>query len=96
MQLSEPMLRTRLQIPFYISLLLLIACSPAEQAPPAPESVSTAPAAAQVTPAAETEEALVARARGIHERVITLDTHADINTVNFMEDNNYTADLDTQ
>lgn len=96
MQLSEPMLRTRLQIPFYISLLLLIACSPAEQAPPAPESVPTAPAAAQVTPAAETEEALVARARGIHERVITLDTHADINTVNFMEDNNYTADLDTQ
>jgi membrane dipeptidase len=30
------------------------------------------------TPAAETEEQLLARAKGIHERVITLDTHNDI------------------
>lgn len=35
-------------------------------------------------------------ARGIHERVITLDTHADINTENFTLENNYTQDLDTQ
>ena len=35
-------------------------------------------------------------ARGIHERVITLDTHADINTENFTPENNYTQDLDTQ
>ena len=47
-------------------------------------------------PAAETEEELVARARGIHDRVITLDTHADINTSNFTATNNYTQDLDTQ
>ena len=30
----------------------------------------------------ETEPDLVARARGIHERVITLDTHNDISTAN--------------
>ena len=47
-------------------------------------------------PAVETEEELVARARGIHDRVITLDTHADINTSNFTATNNYTQDLDTQ
>ena len=47
-------------------------------------------------PPAESEEALVARARGIHERVITLDTHADINTDNFTAERNYTQDLDTQ
>ncbi|MEQ8313466.1 MAG: dipeptidase [Gammaproteobacteria bacterium] len=38
----------------------------------------------------------VDRARGIHERVITLDTHADINTDNFTAEINYTQDLDTQ
>ncbi|MDA0874915.1 MAG: dipeptidase [Bacteroidetes bacterium] len=47
-------------------------------------------------PAAETEEELVERARGIHERVITLDTHDDINVANFTEEANYTMDLDTQ
>jgi membrane dipeptidase len=47
-------------------------------------------------PAAETEEELVERARGIHERVITLDTHDDINVANFTEESNYTMDLDTQ
>ncbi|MDG1024807.1 MAG: membrane dipeptidase [Gammaproteobacteria bacterium] len=44
----------------------------------------------------ETEQQLIERALGIHERVITLDTHADINTSNFTPDNNYTSDLDTQ
>lgn len=44
----------------------------------------------------ETEQQLIERARGIHERVITLDTHADINTSNFNLDNNYTMNLDTQ
>jgi membrane dipeptidase len=45
---------------------------------------------------AETEEQLVERARGIHERVITLDTHNDINVSNFTEENNYTMDIPTQ
>ena len=48
------------------------------------------------TEAAETEEQLVERARGIHERVITLDTHDDINVANFTEERNYTMDLPTQ
>ena len=44
----------------------------------------------------ESDEDLVARAHGIHERVITLDTHADINTDDFTADRNYTMDLPTQ
>jgi microsomal dipeptidase-like Zn-dependent dipeptidase len=36
------------------------------------------------------------RARDIHNRVITLDTHADISTSNFTTDRNYTMDLPTQ
>jgi len=44
----------------------------------------------------ESEEALIERARGIHERVITLDTHNDIRTSNFTEERNYTMDLPTQ
>ncbi|MTI87383.1 MAG: membrane dipeptidase [Balneolaceae bacterium] len=44
----------------------------------------------------ETEEQLMERARQIHERVITLDTHADISTSNFTEEQNYTMNLNTQ
>ncbi len=44
----------------------------------------------------ESETELVERARGIHERVITLDTHDDINPANFTADRNYTMDLPTQ
>ena len=36
--------------------------------------------------AVESEAALVARARAIHERVITVDTHVDINPANFAPD----------
>lgn len=58
---------------------------------------NTAPAAAPVvSDAVETEQQLVERAMAIHDRVITLDTHADINTSNFTPENNYTSDLDTQ
>lgn len=42
------------------------------------------------------EDELVELAHGIHDRVITLDTHDDINTSNFTEDRNYTMDLPTQ
>lgn len=48
------------------------------------------------TPEAETEAQLVERARGIHERVITLDTHDDINPANFTAERNYTMDLGNQ
>lgn len=36
------------------------------------------------------------KAKAIHEKVITLDTHDDINTANFTADKNYTMDLSTQ
>jgi membrane dipeptidase len=42
------------------------------------------------------DAALVKRARAIHERVIALDTHDDINPRNFSWSLNYTQDLDTQ
>lgn len=44
----------------------------------------------------ESETELVERARGIHDRVITLDTHIDISPSNFTEERNYTMDLPTQ
>ncbi|HXG88056.1 MAG TPA: dipeptidase [Vicinamibacterales bacterium] len=44
--------------------------------------------------AAEAE--LLKRARAIHDRVITLDTHDDINPDNFTRQRNYTQDLPTQ
>ncbi|KYG73090.1 dipeptidase [Roseivirga echinicomitans] len=43
-----------------------------------------------------TEAELTEYARGIHERVITLDTHDDINTSNFTAEKNYTQRLSTQ
>ncbi len=47
-------------------------------------------------PSAQADAELTERARGIHERVITLDTHADINPGNFTAELNYTMDLPTQ
>ena len=43
-----------------------------------------------------TEEQLIAKAKGIHERVITLDTHCDINIQNFTDSINYTQNLESQ
>lgn len=71
-------------------------------------SVPSAPAAAQGqgAPAAQSpgaaaqptadDPAMVARARGIHERAITLDTHNDINNNYFTADCNYTMRLTNQ
>jgi membrane dipeptidase len=42
------------------------------------------------------DPALVARARAIHERVLTLDTHVDINPNNFTTERNYIQRLQTQ
>jgi microsomal dipeptidase-like Zn-dependent dipeptidase len=96
----------RLAIVSLVASALLMSCSPAETPAPAEPvaaqpAVSAEPAAASsaassVASSVESEEQLVARAQGIHERVITLDTHADINTANFTLDNNYTMDLETQ
>lgn len=40
--------------------------------------------------------AIVEKAKAIHENVITLDTHNDINIANFTDSINYTQDLNTQ
>ena len=43
-----------------------------------------------------TEDQLIAKALAIHEKVITLDTHCDINIKNFTDTINYSQDLDNQ
>jgi len=43
-----------------------------------------------------TEAQLIAKAKDIHDRVITLDTHCDINVKNFTDSVNYTQDLESQ
>ncbi len=43
-----------------------------------------------------TEAELIEKAKGIHERVITLDTHDDINPSNFTAETNYTQRLESQ
>jgi membrane dipeptidase len=47
-------------------------------------------------PLLQDDAALVARARAIHERVLTLDTHDDIDVANFTAACNYTMGLATQ
>jgi len=42
------------------------------------------------------ENQLLEKAKKIHENVITLDTHVDINVNNFTKDRNYTMDLNNQ
>jgi membrane dipeptidase len=58
-------------------------------------SPSSAPAAPSQVPA-QADPALIAKARAIHDRVITLDTHDDINAANFTPTCNYTMRLTTQ
>ena len=59
------------------------------QATPAPKAATAAaPTAA--------EQALIAKARGIHDRALTLDTHNDISVNNFTFSRNYTQDVGSQ
>ena len=60
-----------------------------------PFMFATAVAAALVA-SVSAQQDLVARARAIHERVIALDTHNDIDPQNFTADCNYTMRLTTQ
>ena len=53
-------------------------------------------AAPPVTLAQSSEAELVRRARAVHDRVITLDTHVDFSPVNFQWSRNYAIDLGTQ
>jgi membrane dipeptidase len=57
-------------------------------------AAAVSPSAAPQQPPAD--DALVKRARGIHERVIALDTHDDISPANFTAERNYTQDLGNQ
>jgi len=58
--------------------------------------VAAALASAGVMAQAQGEQELVARARAIHERAITLDTHNDIDPENFTRGCNYTMRLTNQ
>jgi membrane dipeptidase len=55
--------------------------------------VGTSPAQPTTQP---NDAAMVAKAKGIHERVLKLDTHNDIEPANFTPDCNYTMRLTTQ
>jgi membrane dipeptidase len=48
------------------------------------------------SPAQSNDAALIAKAKGIHDRVLKLDTHNDIEPSNFTPDCNYTMRLTTQ
>src|SRR3978361_768588 len=52
--------------------------------------------AVRTSPAQPNDAALIAKAKGIHDRVIKLDTHNDIDPANFTADCNYTMRLTTQ
>jgi membrane dipeptidase len=56
-------------------------------------TVGTSPAQAPAQPA---DAALIAKAKGIHEHVLKLDTHNDIDPTNFTPECNYTMRLTTQ
>src|SRR5215510_7510946 len=51
---------------------------------------------AQISAQSQAETALIAKAKGIHDRVIKLDTHNDINPSQFTPECNYTMRLTTQ
>ena len=72
--------------------VLAFGISACSESPEVATSVDDAAAANEQ----ESGAALVERARAIHDRVFTIDTHADINTGNFTETVNYTMNLDTQ
>ena len=52
--------------------------------------------AGSLAQAPQADEALIKKARAIHERVITADTHNDISVQNFTAERNYTQRLDNQ
>ena len=51
---------------------------------------------ARTSPAQPNDAVLIAKAKGIHDRVLKLDTHNDIEPANFTADCNYTMRLTTQ
>jgi membrane dipeptidase len=75
------------------SVLAIAACNSGNEASRNETGAANQP---QQPAASETEAALIERAMGIHERVITLDTHNDFSVTNFTEEVNYTMDVRTQ
>jgi membrane dipeptidase len=75
-----------------IAIILIVATGVAFQAAGQAPKRGTPP----FVPAKQSETALVTKAKGIHDRVIKLDTHNDIEPRNFTEDCNYTMRLTTQ
>jgi len=73
---------------------LLVACG---GEPKSPNQTVASSAEKQVKEQSISEEQkLIEKARGIHERVIVLDTHHDFSVANFSEDKNYTMRLKSQ
>ena len=58
--------------------------------------IATRTSSAQASPAQANDAALIAKAKAIHERVLKLDTHNDIDPANFTADCNYKMRLTTQ
>ena len=77
---TRPPALRKLPILAFLATLAATACAPGGDAPATDE----------------TEEEMTARAREIHDRVITLDTHDDISTANFTAERNYGMDLPNQ
>lgn len=71
---------------FYISLCILIMASSCKNEIKSTNNTSTK----------NDSIVIVERAKAIHERVITLDTHCDINVKNFTDSINYTQNLESQ
>ncbi len=73
--------------------LVLTACTNGNEGSGNEPATTSQPVQAAAT---ETEEALIERALGIHERVIVLDTHNDFSVANFTDESNYTMDVRSQ
>ena len=74
------MIRTTRHIALPVLALVAVACAGEGDAPASGDATTD-------------EAALVERARGIHERVITIDTHVDIRASNFTPETNYTRNI---
>ena len=58
--------------------------------------ISAGPGSSTPAQTSAIEDALVKKARAIHEKVLTLDTHIDFSPANLVGEQNYTQRLETQ
>ena len=77
---------------FFTALLVLTSCNMNKKADNANNSKDSTDIESVETEIKDT----LAYAKEIHKRVITLDTHADINVANFTKEKNYTQRLESQ